>query len=126
MTRQVAPGTWLDASRVCATRTSRPHRCFGIKSFEKVDALLTPTSPTVAFKIGERSEDPLSMYLSDIYTISLNLAGLPGISVPCGFNSDKMPIGLQVIGKPYCEAEILAIAHKFERSHDFYKELPKL
>ena len=97
-----------------------------IKSFEKVDALLTPTSPTVAFKIGERSEDPLSMYLSDIYTISLNLAGLPGISVPCGFNSDKMPIGLQVIGKPYCEAEILAIAHKFERSHDFYKEHPKL
>ncbi len=97
-----------------------------MKSFEKVDALLTPTSPTVAFKIGERSEDPLAMYLSDIYTISVNLAGLPGISVPCGFNSEKMPIGLQIIGKPYCEADILAMAHKFERSHEFYREHPKL
>ena len=97
-----------------------------LQSFDKVDALLTPTSPTVAFKIGERSENPLAMYLSDIYTISVNLAGLPGISIPCGFNSDNMPIGLQIIGKPFNEADILAMAHKFERSHDFYQQHPKL
>ncbi len=97
-----------------------------IKAFEKVDAILTPTSPTPAFKRGERADDPLAMYLSDIYTISVNLAGLPAISVPCGFTKSGLPIGLQVIGKAFGEADMFAIAHAFEQGHDYYKAVPAL
>lgn len=96
------------------------------KAFEQVDAILTPTSPTPAFKRGERSEDPLAMYLSDIYTISVNLAGLPAISVPSGFTESGLPIGLQVIGKAYGEAEMFAVAHAFEQAHDYYRKTPNL
>ncbi|MGB0371695.1 MAG: Asp-tRNA(Asn)/Glu-tRNA(Gln) amidotransferase subunit GatA [Opitutales bacterium] len=95
-------------------------------AFEDVDAILTPTSPTVAFKKGERSNDPLAMYLSDIYTISTNLAGLPGISIPGGFNSEGMPIGLQLIGKPFQEAELLAVANAFDSAHDYNRKTPTL
>ncbi len=97
-----------------------------MKAFESVDALITPTSPTVAFKIGERSDNPLAMYLSDIYTISLNLSGLPGLSIPCGFNSENLPIGLQIIGRPFHESDILSLAHKFESHHDFHLQHPVL
>ncbi len=97
-----------------------------LEAFKQVDALITPVSPTAAFKIGERSGDPLSMYLSDIYTLSVNLAGLPGISVPCGFNSDKMPVGVQLIGQPYREAELLSIAHLYDSVHRFGMEHPVL
>jgi aspartyl-tRNA(Asn)/glutamyl-tRNA(Gln) amidotransferase subunit A len=96
------------------------------KAFEQVDAILTPTSPTPAFKRGERTDDPLAMYLSDIYTISVNLAGLPAISVPSGFTQSGLPIGLQVIGKAFGEADMFAIAHAFEQGHDYYKASPKL
>jgi len=96
------------------------------KAFEEVDAILTPTSPTPAFKRGERSDDPLAMYLSDIYTISVNLAGLPAISVPSGFTESGLPIGLQVIGKPFGESEMFAVANAFEQGHDYYKQTPKL
>ncbi|WP_269523811.1 Asp-tRNA(Asn)/Glu-tRNA(Gln) amidotransferase subunit GatA [Coraliomargarita parva] len=96
------------------------------KAFETVDAILTPTSPTPAFKQGERSDDPLAMYLSDIYTISVNLAGLPALSVPSGFTSTGLPIGLQVIGKAFGEADMFAIANAFEKAHDYYKQTPKL
>ena len=89
------------------------------EAFEKVDALITPTTPEVAFKAGDKSIDPLSMYLSDIYTISTNLAGLPAISIPCGFNSENLPIGLQLIGKPFQESTIMKIAQQFEKHHDF-------
>lgn len=95
-------------------------------AFEKVDAILTPTSPTPAFRRGERSDDPLSMYLSDIYTISVNLAGLPAISVPSGFTESGLPIGLQVIGKAFGEADMFAVAHAFEQAHDYYKLTPQL
>ncbi len=95
-------------------------------AFQQVDAILTPTSPTPAFKRGERSNDPLAMYLSDIYTISVNLAGLPAISVPSGFTESGLPIGLQVIGKAFGEAEMFAIAHAFEQGHDYYKQTPGL
>lgn len=95
-------------------------------AFQQVDAILTPTSPTPAFKRGERSNDPLAMYLSDIYTISVNLAGLPAISVPSGFTESGLPIGLQVIGKAFGEAEMFAIAHAFEQGHDYYKAVPNL
>ncbi len=96
------------------------------KAFEEVDAILTPTSPTPAFKQGERADDPLAMYLSDIYTISVNLAGLPAISVPSGFTESGLPIGLQVIGKAFGEADMFAVAHSFEQAHDYHKQTPAL
>ncbi len=95
------------------------------KAFMEVDALLTPTSPTPAFKKGEKSSDPLSMYLSDIYTISANLAGIPGLSLPCGY-SDGLPVGLQILGKPFKEDELLSIANEFEAGHDFKDQHPSL
>lgn len=96
------------------------------KAYEKVDAILTPTSPTPAFKRGERSDDPLAMYLSDVYTISVNLAGLPAVSIPSGFTESGLPIGLQIIGKAFGEADMFAIAHAFEQAHDYYKATPNL
>ncbi len=95
-------------------------------AFEQVDAILTPTSPTPAFKRGERSDDPLSMYLSDIYTISVNLAGLPAISVPSGFTKAGLPIGLQVIAPAFGEADMFAVAHAFEQAHNYHQQRPKL
>jgi aspartyl-tRNA(Asn)/glutamyl-tRNA(Gln) amidotransferase subunit A len=84
------------------------------KAFEKCDLVLTPVSPTTAFRIGEKVEDPLTMYLSDIFTIPVNLAGLPGLSVPCGFDQSGLPIGLQIIGRPLDEPLMLQAAHFFE------------
>jgi aspartyl-tRNA(Asn)/glutamyl-tRNA(Gln) amidotransferase subunit A len=96
-----------------------------LDAFEKVDALVTPTSPTAAFKIGEKADDPLQMYLSDIFTISANLAGICGISVPCGFTqSPKLPIGLQLLGKPFGEETILRVAHAYEQSTSWHTERP--
>ncbi|MFQ5866131.1 MAG: Asp-tRNA(Asn)/Glu-tRNA(Gln) amidotransferase subunit GatA, partial [bacterium] len=86
------------------------------KAFERCDCLLTPTSPTTAFKIGEKLGDPLAMYLSDIYTVSVNLAGLPGISVPCGFDSNNLPIGVQIIGKHFDEEMVLRVAEFIEKN----------
>jgi aspartyl-tRNA(Asn)/glutamyl-tRNA(Gln) amidotransferase subunit A len=97
-----------------------------LRAFREVDALLAPVAPTAAFKSGEKSADPLAMYLSDIYTISLNLAGLPGISVPCGFTKGGLPIGLQVIGQPFREADLLAIAQAYEAAHDWHTRHPVL
>ena len=94
--------------------------------FEKVDAVLTPTSPTPAFRFGEKSDDPISMYLSDVYTISTNLAGLPGISVPCGFSSTGLPIGMQLIGRAFEESRLLSIAQVFDKEHQMGKQFPKL
>jgi len=94
-----------------------------LKAFEKVDAIVTPTTPTAAFKVGEKSDDPLQMYLSDIFTISCNLAGICGISVPCGFTkSPKLPIGLQLLGKPFGEETILKLAHAYEQSSGWHKQ----
>jgi len=98
-----------------------------LKAFEKVDAIVTPTTPTAAFKIGEKSDDPLQMYLSDIFTISCNLAGICGLSLPCGFTqSPRLPIGLQLLGKPFGEETILKIAHAYEQSTNWHREKPKL
>jgi aspartyl-tRNA(Asn)/glutamyl-tRNA(Gln) amidotransferase subunit A len=88
--------------------------------------VLTPTTPTAAFKRGEKSDDPLAMYLSDIYTISVNLAGLPGISLPCGFTKSGLPIGMQLIGRPFAEGDLLAMARLFEAGHDFHARRAKL
>jgi aspartyl-tRNA(Asn)/glutamyl-tRNA(Gln) amidotransferase subunit A len=98
-----------------------------LKAFETVDAIVTPTTPTAAFRIGEKSDDPLQMYLSDIFTISCNLAGICGVSIPCGFTkSPKLPIGLQLLGKPFGEETILKIAHAYEQSTSWHGERPRL
>jgi len=98
-----------------------------LKAFEKVDAIVTPTTPTAAFKIGEKSDDPLQMYLSDIFTISCNLAGICGVSLPCGFTkSPRLPIGLQLLGKPFGEATMLKLAHAYEQSTTWHREKPPL
>jgi aspartyl-tRNA(Asn)/glutamyl-tRNA(Gln) amidotransferase subunit A len=98
-----------------------------LQAFNKVDALVTPVSPSVAFRIGEKADDPLQMYLMDIFTISANLAGICGISVPCGFNnSPRLPIGLQLLGKPFGEETILRVAHTYEQSTGWHKERPPL
>jgi aspartyl-tRNA(Asn)/glutamyl-tRNA(Gln) amidotransferase subunit A len=94
-----------------------------LKAFEKVDAIVTPTTPTPAFKIGEKADDPLQMYLSDIFTISCNLAGICGVSLPCGFTREpKLPIGLQLLGKPFGEETLLKIAHAYEQSTPWHQE----
>ena len=86
------------------------------EAFKNVDAIVTPTSPTAAFKLGEKVDDPLSMYLADIFTVTADLAGIPGISIPCGETRDKLPIGLQVLGKHFDEAMILRLAHAYEQA----------
>jgi aspartyl-tRNA(Asn)/glutamyl-tRNA(Gln) amidotransferase subunit A len=77
--------------------------------------IATPTAPTTAFKLGEKVNDPLAMYLADIYTVTANLAGIPGISIPCGESRDKLPIGLQLLGKRFDEATVLRVAHGYEQ-----------
>ncbi|MFQ5781250.1 MAG: Asp-tRNA(Asn)/Glu-tRNA(Gln) amidotransferase subunit GatA, partial [Nitrospiria bacterium] len=95
-------------------------------AFNVVDAILTPTSPTPAFRFGEKMDNPLQMYLSDIFTISVNLAGIPAISLPCGFTTEGLPVGLQVIGKPFDEKGILRAAYAYEQINDFHKRRPEI
>ncbi len=95
-------------------------------AFKKVDIVVTPTSPTAAFRIGEKTEDPLQMYLADIFTISVNLAGVPGISIPCGFTSGGLPIGLQLIGQHFGEETLLRASSAYEQSTDWHKRRPAL
>ena len=97
-----------------------------LKAFEQVDLIASPTSPTAAFKIGEKANDPLQMYLSDIYTISANLASICGLSVPCGFTSDNLPIGLQLLGQPFGEETLLQVAHAYEQATDWHQRKPDL
>jgi len=94
--------------------------------FQEIDCIVAPTSPSAAFKIGERVEDPLKMYLSDIYTISVNLAGIPAISIPGGFTKNGLPVGLQIMAKPFDEEMIFKVAHTFEQNTDWHKLKPKL
>ena len=95
-------------------------------AFGEVDAILAPTTPTPAFRRGEKAADPMAMYLADVYTIGVNLAGLPGVSVPAGFSAAGLPIGFQLIGQPYREAELLAIAHAYDRAHTWRERRPGL
>jgi len=96
------------------------------KAFESVDAILTPTSPTAAFRVGEKTQDPLQMYLSDIFTISVNLAGIPGISIPCGFTESGLPVGLQILGKHFDEEKILQAAYAYEQATEWHKKKPDI
>ena len=95
-----------------------------IQAFKQVDVIMGPTSPSVAFKLGSRSEDPVSMYLSDIYTIATNLAGLPGMSIPAGF-AGKLPVGLQIIGNYFEESRLLNVAHKYQQVTDWHQRVPE-
>ncbi len=102
-----------------------------LNAFEKVDAILTPTTPSAAFRVGEKSDDPLQMYLSDIFTISCNLAGICGISIPCGFTQPKpgvprLPLGLQLLGKPFGEESMFQIAQAYEQGTPWHRELSPL
>jgi len=98
-----------------------------LKAFEKVDAIVTPTSPTAAFRIGEKFDDPLQMYLCDVFTLACNLAGICGISVPCGFTKNpKLPIGLQLLGKPFGEEMLLKIVHAYEMNTAWHKQKPAM
>jgi aspartyl-tRNA(Asn)/glutamyl-tRNA(Gln) amidotransferase subunit A len=96
------------------------------KAFEQCDCIMMPVAPTTAFKIGEKTDDPLQMYLSDVYTIAANLAGVPGISVPCGFDNAGLPIGLQIIAPTFAEDKLLRIARMYEKETDWYKKEPIL
>ena len=96
------------------------------EAFRRADIIATPTAPTAAFKIGEKSSDPLQMYLSDIFTISVNLAGIPGISIPCGFTAGGLPVGLQLLGRHFDEASILRAAYAYEQATDWHKKRAKL
>ncbi len=96
------------------------------EAFKAADVIATPTSPTAAFRIGEKSADPLQMYLSDIFTISINLAGLPGISIPCGFAGGGLPVGLQLIGRHFDEEMLIRVAHAYEQSTEWHRKRPAL
>jgi aspartyl-tRNA(Asn)/glutamyl-tRNA(Gln) amidotransferase subunit A len=96
------------------------------EAFKKCDVILAPVAPTPAFKVGKKIDDPLTMYLSDIFTLSVNLAGIPGLSVPCGFSGDGLPIGLQIMGNHFDEEKILKVAYHFEQATDFSNRKPSI
>lgn len=96
------------------------------EAFKQVDIIVTPTAPTPAFKLGEKTDDPLQMYLSDIFTISINLAGIPGISLPCGLTRERLPIGLQILGRHFDEETVLRAAYSYEQATDWHTRKPTL
>jgi aspartyl-tRNA(Asn)/glutamyl-tRNA(Gln) amidotransferase subunit A len=96
------------------------------QAFKNVDLIVTPTTPTPAFRLGEKTDDPLQMYLADIFTISVNLAGVPGISIPCGFASGNLPVGLQIIGRHFDEATVLKAAYAYEQATGWNTRRPAL
>jgi aspartyl-tRNA(Asn)/glutamyl-tRNA(Gln) amidotransferase subunit A len=130
--RRIMLGTYVlssgykDAYYIKALKVRRLIKEDFDRAFTECDVIMGPTSPTAAFKIGERSTDPLAMYLSDIYTISCNLAGLPGISIPCGFTKSCLPIGLQIIAPAFEEGKLLRVARMYERETDWHQKRPKL
>lgn len=95
------------------------------KAYEKVDVIMAPATPDTAFNIGEKSDDPISMYLSDIFTIAVNLAGIPAMSIPVGFDSKNMPVGMQIMGNYFEEAKLLNVAHKYQQATDWHTQLPE-
>jgi aspartyl-tRNA(Asn)/glutamyl-tRNA(Gln) amidotransferase subunit A len=95
-------------------------------AFERVNVIVTPTSPTTAFRIGDKIDDPLQMYLSDVFTLSVNLAGICGVSLPCGFDADRLPIGLQVMGPAFGESEVLRVAYAYEQATEWHAQRPPL
>jgi aspartyl-tRNA(Asn)/glutamyl-tRNA(Gln) amidotransferase subunit A len=94
------------------------------EAFRRCDVIMGPTSPTTAFRLGEKIDDPVQMYLNDIYTIPANLAGLPGMSIPCGFDDQGLPVGLQIIGDYFSEAKMLGAAHQYQLATDWHLRTP--
>jgi aspartyl-tRNA(Asn)/glutamyl-tRNA(Gln) amidotransferase subunit A len=130
--RRIMLGTYAlssgykDAYYLKALKVRRLIRDDFDRAFAECDVVMGPTSPTAAFKIGERTDNPLAMYLSDIYTISANLAGIPGMSIPCGFTTDGLPIGLQIQASPFEEEKMLRVARMYEKATDWHTKRPKL
>jgi aspartyl-tRNA(Asn)/glutamyl-tRNA(Gln) amidotransferase subunit A len=128
--RRILIGTYVlshgyyDAYYLKAQRVRRLIAQDFVAAFEKCDVIMGPTAPTTAFKLGEKAGDPVQMYLSDIYTIAVNLAGLPGMSIPAGFGADNRPVGLQIIGNYFAEAKMLNVAHQFQQATDWHLKTP--
>ena len=128
--RRIMIGTYVlshgyyDAYYIKAQRIRRLIAQDFVEAFKQCDVIMGPTSPTTAFKLGEKGDDPVQMYLSDIYTIAVNLAGLPGMSIPCGFGENNMPVGLQIIGNYFDEARMLNVAHQYQLATDWHSRAP--
>jgi aspartyl-tRNA(Asn)/glutamyl-tRNA(Gln) amidotransferase subunit A len=129
--RRIMIGTYVlshgyyDAYYIQAQRLRRLIANDFAEAFRTCDVILGPTAPTTAFRLGEKADDPVQMYLSDIYTIAVNLAGLPGMSLPCGFDGQGLPIGLQLIGNYFGEARMLNVAHQYQLATDWHTRAPK-
>ncbi len=129
--RRILIGTYVlshgyyDAYYIQAQRVRRLIARDFAEVFKRCDVIMGPTSPTTAFRIGEKVDDPVQMYLNDIYTIPANLAGLPGLSIPCGLDGKGLPVGLQIIGNYFAEARMLGIAHQYQRATDWHTRAPK-
>jgi aspartyl-tRNA(Asn)/glutamyl-tRNA(Gln) amidotransferase subunit A len=128
--RRILIGTYVlshgyyDAYYIQAQKVRRLIARDFAEAFKTCDVIMGPTSPTTAFRIGEKADDPVQMYLSDIYTIAVNLAGLPGLSIPCGFGSGGLPVGLQIIGNYFAEARMLNVAHQYQQATDWHLRMP--
>jgi aspartyl-tRNA(Asn)/glutamyl-tRNA(Gln) amidotransferase subunit A len=127
--RRIMTGTYVlsagyyDAYYLRAQKVRRLITDDFTRAFKEVDVLMGPTSPTTAFDIGAKVDDPITMYLNDIYTIGANLAGLPAMSIPCGFLGG-LPVGLQIIGDHFAEAKLLNVAHAYQRESEWHKRIP--
>jgi aspartyl-tRNA(Asn)/glutamyl-tRNA(Gln) amidotransferase subunit A len=115
---------YYDAYYLKAQRIRRLIAQDFVEAFRQCDVVMGPTSPTVAFRIGAKASDPVQMYLNDIYTIPANLAGLPAMSVPCGFGENNLPVGLHIVGNYFSEARMLAVAHQYQRATDWHRRAP--
>jgi aspartyl-tRNA(Asn)/glutamyl-tRNA(Gln) amidotransferase subunit A len=128
--RRILIGTYVlshgyyDAYYVKAQKIRRLIANDFVEAFKKCDVVIGPTTPTVAFKIGAKAADPVQMYLNDIYTIPANLAGLPGMSIPCGFGKSDLPVGLHIVGNYFTEAKMLNVAHQYQKATDWHKREP--
>jgi aspartyl-tRNA(Asn)/glutamyl-tRNA(Gln) amidotransferase subunit A len=128
--RRILIGTYVlshgyyDAYYVQAQRIRRLIADDFARAFREVDVIAGPTSPSVAFELGAKTADPVQMYLNDIYTIPANLAGLPGMSIPCGFGEKDLPVGLQLVGDYFSEAKMLGVAHQYQRATDWHRRVP--
>ena len=129
--RRIMIGTYVlshgyyDAYYIKAQKIRRLIAQDFVEAFKQCDVIMGPTSPSTAFKLGEKGDDPVQMYLSDIYTIAVNLAGLPGMSIPCGFGANNMPVGLQIIGNYFDEARMLNVAHQYQLATDWHSRAPQ-
>ena len=128
--RRILIGTYVlshgyyDAYYLQAQRIRRLIADDFVAAFRQCDVIMGPTSPTTAFKLGEKAADPVQMYLSDIYTIAVNLAGLPGMSIPCGF-AGGLPVGLQLVGNYFAEARLLNVAHRYQLATGWHRQVPE-